>query len=117
MMRRRTMTVGRMMTWIIAAALVLWVARPAVSILLVDGVGSHSHPRLPLVWTAEQGRPMCGLLGRAPDYAHPDPFWPHYWRSLVGQPWPGGYECPLEPPGRVTDRPPKFPGMVSADEY
>jgi hypothetical protein len=115
-MMRRTMTVGRMMTWIIPVTLVLWVARPAVSILLVEGVGSHSHPKLPFVRTAEQEGLWVCLMG-APDYAHPDPFWPHYWRSLVGRPWPGSYACPLEPPGRVTDRPPKFPEMVSADAY
>jgi hypothetical protein len=24
---------------------------------------------------------------------HPAPFWPRYWRKLVGQPWPGSYAC------------------------
>ena len=24
---------------------------------------------------------------------HPAPFWPRYWRRLVGQPWPGTYAC------------------------
>ena len=42
-MKRRNVTVGQMMRALVPMALVLWLARPAVSIL-VAGVGSHSHP-------------------------------------------------------------------------
>ena len=24
---------------------------------------------------------------------HPVPFWPRYWRRLLGRPWPGSYVC------------------------
>jgi len=24
---------------------------------------------------------------------HPVPFWPRYWRALLGRPWPGSYVC------------------------
>ena len=24
---------------------------------------------------------------------HPIPFWPRYWRALLGRPWPGSYVC------------------------
>jgi hypothetical protein len=24
---------------------------------------------------------------------HPSPFWPRYWRTMLGRPWPGSYVC------------------------
>jgi hypothetical protein len=36
---------------------------------------------------------------------HVAPFWPRYWRELLGRPWPGSYSCPcgFEPrPGSLA---------------
>jgi hypothetical protein len=101
-------------------ALFLWLVRPAVSLLAIDGVGSHSHP------VAEPPRcaptPGCCHCARlrlsSPRHeVHPDPFWPQYLRMVAGWPWPGDYRCPLVPQGTVEERPAWRGEMVSADEY
>jgi hypothetical protein len=39
----------------------------------------------------EPRRSIMGTLCRAP-------FWPRYWRRLLGQPWPGSYTCRCDDP-------------------
>src|SRR4051812_1032977 len=95
-MRRRTLTVGRLMAANGLMALGLGLGRPAAKILFVEGLGPHSHPRnCPLPPSPEGWHCLVGH-----GYVnHADPFWPRYWRSLTGQPSPS---CPLVPPGTPT---------------
>jgi hypothetical protein len=119
-MKRRTVTVGQMMGALVPIALVLWLARPAVTIL-VAGVGAHSHPPdVParVIPTRVIGWPEaypCAQLRLASRgyIVHPNPFWPQYLRLLAGRPWPGDWICPLVPEGT----PPWRGEMISADMY
>jgi hypothetical protein len=118
LMKRRT--VGRFMAFLVPLAIALWLVRPAVALLVIQGVGSHSHPPapadlegLPLGW-CPYGR--LQLSSRRHDI-HQDPFWPQYFRSLFGRSWPGDYACALVPKGTVEERPPWRGEMVSADQY
>ena len=50
--------------------------------------------------TEELHRSMRGTVCSAP-------FWPRYWRTLLGQPWPGSYKC------RCNDRQYAINGQIS----
>jgi hypothetical protein len=109
-------TLRQLMAWMVPVALGLWLVRPALTILLLEGVGSHSHPTpIPARAVTPQGAYTC-LIGRG-RVVHGDPFWPHYWRSLAGRPWPGDYTCPLVPSGTEVERPANPHETISADMF
>jgi hypothetical protein len=33
------------------------------------------------------------------------PFWPKFWRILLGQPWPGNFVCPYHPKSHYIEPP------------
>ena len=118
-MKRRTVTIGQMMGALVPMALVFWLARPAVRILIA-GAGSHSHPpAAPARVVLPPGACPYGLmvLSSRGHVVHPDPFWPQYLRLLVGRPWPGDNICTLVTSGTVEERPAWRGEMVSADMY
>jgi hypothetical protein len=41
------------------------------------------------LWHLVLQKPRGGFVER-----HQAPFWPRYWRRLLGQSWPGNYKCP-----------------------
>ena len=75
------------MILIVAVAAALWLVRPAVILLLLEGVGSHSHapPDPGPIRPGENPDHHMRMFFRRHD-VHADPFWPHYVRLLVGMP-------------------------------
>ena len=72
------MTVRRMMVFVLALALVFWLASPMARIR------SHTHLR--------PDPTFPGAISNEP--CHRNHFWPQYMRRLLGRPWPGDYVCP-----------------------
>jgi hypothetical protein len=95
---RVRLTVRRLMVVVAIAALPAWLAIGAIRVVS-DPEGSTLHHFW--IWRAVEYAP--------PHLAHMSecraPFWPRYWRSILGEPWPGTYRCPCGESGPITEVP------------
>jgi hypothetical protein len=74
-----------------AAALFAWLSMTAIRVL-----NDQAHGGLVHMQPDENASSGFSFVW------HPAPFWPRYWRRVIGQMWPGSYACPCE---AWTDRP------------
>jgi hypothetical protein len=74
-------TVRRMMALTSVAGLGLWIGLACYRELVEQDRSWLYH-----VAVNDQGASLA--------YQHAVPFWPRYWRRLIGRPWPGTYVCP-----------------------
>lgn len=72
------------MLGVAAAALVVWLGLALYRVTTDRTGGGLYH-----VWE----HPVSGRYHSISLSSHPAPFWPRYWRKLLGQPWPGTYVC------------------------
>src|ERR1700710_2323696 len=76
----------RTMAMVAVAALALWPAATAVRVSSDPQNQYLSHSWRGYAETP-QGPITCKFT------THPAPYFPRYWRRLVGAPWPGSYVC------------------------
>jgi hypothetical protein len=75
------LSLRRMMALVALAAVATWLGGAAVRVMDDRRYGSILHHR-------HRPGECCGFV-----LFEPAPFWPRYWRRLLGQPWPGSYAC------------------------
>ncbi len=78
------MTVRRWMAAIGIVAGLLWLV---VTLDRTGSPGPHLRPDPALPGAFDTDRSYCPRR----------PFWPKFWRMLIGRPWPGDYRCPDHP--------------------
>jgi hypothetical protein len=83
-MRFPRMTTQRWMAVTAATAVALWLGTTAFRVKNDRGSQWISH-----LWE-RYGSLQPGSIYNS---QHEAPFWPRYWRRLLGQPWPGTYAC------------------------
>jgi hypothetical protein len=96
MRSRFRITIRRSMVAVVVIAVVLWLSATAIR---VDG--DAESRQIYHCWEGEaskieswDGRKMT--YGWTPNFRsefHRAPFWPRYWRRLLGRSWPGDYVC------------------------
>jgi hypothetical protein len=80
-MRLPRMTTRQMMIWTLVVGLGLWTGSACYREL--------TEPSRSWLYHMTKGR-----LNTLTVDQHPAPFWPRYWRRLLGRPWPDTYVCP-----------------------
>jgi hypothetical protein len=88
---RVRLTVRRMMAGVAIVVLSTWLSTTAVRVRNDQAHGGLLHMQADD--NASSGFSFVW---------HHAPFWPRYWRRVIGQAWPGSYTCPCE---AWTDRP------------
>jgi hypothetical protein len=83
-MRLPRMTTRRWMSVIAFFALSLWLG------LVASRVGTDPRGKWVFHLWERHGSIEPGSVFNS---QHPVPFWPRYWRALLGQPWPDSYVC------------------------
>jgi len=91
-MRLPRMTTRRWMRVVVGAAVVMWMATVAYRVQ-VDPQSRYIHH----LWGERKDSPE-GLRRSITSTLCHAPFWPLYWRRLLGQPWPGTYRCRCDDP-------------------
>ena len=85
-----------------AAAIALWLIRTAI---LVENDWKH-RTLFHLFVMPDPATPAFGLVCPLPT-----PYWPRFWRRLLGLPWPGSFDCGCR--ARPPDRfPPDNPEAI-----
>ncbi len=90
-MRRPRITIGGLMGIVMAFAIALHVTLTAIRVLAAKEYHSHS-------WVQVQGDMVFNTLAAAEQ----PPFWPRFWRCLLGLRWKSQPLCP-EVNGRLLD--------------
>ena len=85
-MRLLPMTTRRWMSVVVGAAVTLWMGTAAYRVRFDPSCEFIHH-----LW--ERSDTPGGTLRSIIGTGHPAPFWPQYWRRLLGKPWPGTYRC------------------------
>jgi hypothetical protein len=78
------MTTRRWLAITAIVAIGLWLGVTAKAV-----INDHQSERLYHLWE----RFECLEPGSIYNSGHKAPFWPRYWRRLLGRPWPGTYVC------------------------
>jgi hypothetical protein len=90
------MTTRKLMKTILKIAIILW---GDITLYRSWGLKTHIRP--------DQTIPGAFLYddGQGPTYCERRPFFPKFWRKLLGLPWPGSYTCPDHPSDRYCEKP------------
>lgn len=83
-------TVLRLMAVVASAALVLWLAVTAARVC-----DDRESSNLYHYWHRYGDHRISSSIEAMCN--EPAPFWPRYWRRLLGFPWPGSYDCTYAP--------------------
>lgn len=83
---RRWLTTRWLMVMVAAAGLIFWLSATAFNVYR-DRETYYLFHYYPWMGTDPIHGPHERFSG------HAAPFWPRYWRRLLGLPWPGSYVC------------------------